>query len=968
MRIRFLVLVVAGVMPAADFAAGDSDVLDSRVRAYVPPTRVVWTSLNGQAYGNRSEVSNAESLVEAKFGQIPQQAWLRPSGCTLVNNGDPAGILLDFGRELHGGLQIGNGELLHGSKVRIRFGESVGEAMSSIGEKGATNDHAVRDGVYELPHIGALEIGNTGFRFVRIDLVTSGRVTLEYVRAISLMRPMARLGSFRSSDSRLNDVWETSVRTVHLCCQDYLWDGIKRDRLVWMGDAHPEARAILSVFGAAEILPESFDYVAAIHPPETHWMYGMPNYTLWYLRNVHDWYFYTGDETFLRSRRDYLAKTIEHVLKESFGEKAVFMTQGFIDWPTEHNKPAVAAGTRGLLAITLDNSAVMMDVTGDRDLAMRCREAAARVRCENSDPHGAKSAAALLALGGLRGAREMYDSVLGRDGHDGVSTFYGYYVLEAMSAAGENQRALDTVRDYWGAMLDMGATSFWEDFAICWTNNATRIDEIPVVGKKDIHGDFGEFCYPGYRHSLCHGWSSGPAAWCINRVLGIEQVDAGGATVRVNPFLGDLDWAEGSLATAKGVVRVRHEKRPDGTIGTKVDAPKGVEVVTGRPSSLRINSAYPGGNVRIISSDENSGVVELAPDLRDTIGHWFHFDFTVGGAEGKTLLFRFPQDGKPYLSTLGPAISQDGKTWRWLNADGRRHEPDNAFTFAFGPEDHIVRFAMSIPYGQKEWETFTSRWRDDPRVLRGVLCKSQSGMRDVEMLRVPCEANAEFFLVFTARHHACETTGDPPMEGALSELLSESEEGRWARQHAECVFIPFMDKDGVENGDQGKNRSPWDYNRDYAKGRYSSVRALKELILNESKGLKILFLDLHSPYVRSFEDCPEQDEVFTVGTERERLAEAWNRFRKEWANAQRGGALRYSGKFDLKPGHVYWNKMKRAWDSGVLSADEWVRTLPNTVLSTCCEFGYSLCGGVNTREAMQELGANMFKAVVRSVK
>mgnify|MGYP004627208373 FL=1 len=555
------------------------DQVDPRVRAYVAPTRVVWTSSNAGAYGTRSAVKNAEGLLAAKHGQVPEKAWLRPSGCTLVNNGDPAGVLLDFGRELHGGLQIGNSEFTHGSRVRIRFGESVGEAMADVGEKGATNDHAVRDAVYQLPHLGMLEIGNTGFRFVRIDLLSQGKATLEFVRAISLMRPMPRVGAFRSSDERLNRVWETAVRTVHLCCQDFLWDGIKRDRLVWMGDTHPETRAILAVFGAADVLRDSLDYAAATTPPETAWMNGMANYTLWFLRNTHDWYFYTGDAAYLKARRDYLVKTVEHVLAETFGEKAAFRTQGFLDWPTQHNKPAVDAGTRGLVAVALDNAAALMDVVGEAGVAARCRAAAAKVRAEKPDPHGAKSAAALLALGGLRDAKEMYRDVLGQNGHDGVSTFYGYYMLEAMSAAGEGRRALDTVRDYWGAMLDMGATSFWEDFNVAWTNNATRLDALPAAGKKDIHGDFGEFCYPGYRHSLCHGWSAGPAAWCINRVLGLEALDAGCRTVRVKPFLGDLAWAEGALATPRGPVRVRHERRADGTVETKVEAPGGVAIV-----------------------------------------------------------------------------------------------------------------------------------------------------------------------------------------------------------------------------------------------------------------------------------------------------------------------------------------------------------------------------------------------------
>ena len=79
--------------------------------------------------------------------------------------------------------------------------------------------------------------------------------------------------------------------------------------------------------------------------------------------------------------------------------------------------------------------------------------------------------------------------------------------------------------------------------------------------------------------SITDSMGSGPAAWCISHVLGIEALDVGGKTVRVRPFLGDLAWAEGALPTAQGVVRVRHEKRADGTIDTKIDAPPGVKIV-----------------------------------------------------------------------------------------------------------------------------------------------------------------------------------------------------------------------------------------------------------------------------------------------------------------------------------------------------------------------------------------------------
>jgi len=548
---------------AAPIAA--SGAVDPRVRTVMPPTRIVASSQG---------LRGTETLCGPRFGQVSEGAFGAGSGPVLKPG---EWIVVDFGRELHGSLQIGCGARSgRGARARVRFGESVAEAMSELGERGACNDHAIRDSVIDLPWFGQREIGESGFRFARIDNAGKGNLQLEYVRAVSVMRPMERLGSFRSSDERLNAVFETAVQTVHLCCQSYLWDGIKRDRLVWMGDTHPETMSVLAVFGAADVLPASLDYMAATTPPNK-WMNGMPTYTLWWLRNVAEWYRHTGDVNYLKKHAAYISATFDHVLT---GMKNDEWTAGtFLDWPTQHNKAAAKAGTQALALVCARETAFMADAIGDASLADKARSLAAKLEKLHPEPCGAKSSAALLALSGLRSPREMFDQELGRDGHDRVSTFYGYYMIEAMSAAGEQRRALDTVRDYWGGMLDVGATSFWEDFNLAWTNNCFRIDELPVAGKKDIHGDYGDFCYKGFRHSLCHGWSSGPAAWCIHRVLGIQPLEPGCTTVRVKPSLGDLAWAEGAYPTPMGPVRVRAEKKADGTIETTINAPEGVKVV-----------------------------------------------------------------------------------------------------------------------------------------------------------------------------------------------------------------------------------------------------------------------------------------------------------------------------------------------------------------------------------------------------
>ena len=595
-RVLGAAALVAAVATCGDVRA--SDVRDPRVRDYVSPVRVVATFPQDGA----CRVADVGKLLEPKRGQVCETRFGKAAGTRLANGGEPAGFLLDFGRELHGGVQLGmSPKGTPGARLRLRFGESIAEAMSDVGgEKNATNDHAMRDFEVEAPSFGTIEAGNTGFRFVRIDLVSPGEVGFEFVRAVSLMRPMARLGGFRCSDERLNRIFETAARTVHLCCQDYLWDGIKRDRLVWIGDMHPEERVVAAVFGAQPVVPDSIDYLAETTPPDE-WMNTIGTYTLWWIRCLADWYRYTGD-------RDYLAKHAAY-LKATFANLENYLTPSntfdglkrvFLDWPTEHNKPAVFAGTQALALLAWRDGAFLADALGDADFAARCRGCAARLETQRGrlEPHGSKQAAALLALSGLREPGEMFRECLGLDGTEGVATFYGYYMIEAMCEAGERQAALDTVRDYWGAMLDVGATSFWEDFSVDWTNNCFRIDEMPVAGKVDIHGDHGEFCYSGFRHSLCHGWSGGPAAWCINRILGLRPQDPGCRTVEFSPFLGDLDWAEGALALPDGgSVKVSVRKTHAGELETSVSAPPNVKIVGTLPTQWAMgNGEWGTGN------------------------------------------------------------------------------------------------------------------------------------------------------------------------------------------------------------------------------------------------------------------------------------------------------------------------------------------------------------------------------------
>ena len=339
---------------------------DTRVRTYITPTRIVWqqdsdhiTNCNfllnqgdGQAYwGAYYDYESIDTGLQGKKEKTVKAATY----CRLSStDGARPAILLDFGKELHGGVQLVTGAWPSHKpvKIRLRYGESVSEAMSDIdGKGGATNDHAIRDQELILPWLGVYETGNSGFRFVRIDLLdTDAILELKEVRAISIMRDIPYRGSFQCNDEKLNTIWRTGAYTVHLNMQNHLWDGIKRDRLVWIGDSYPEVMTVNSVFGYNEVVPKSLDLMRDI-TPLPHWMNaGFSSYSIWWLLCHYEWYRYHGNKAYLEQSRDYITALLRQLMTQIApdGQECLDGTR-FLDWPSNSNKDAIAAGLQALM-------------------------------------------------------------------------------------------------------------------------------------------------------------------------------------------------------------------------------------------------------------------------------------------------------------------------------------------------------------------------------------------------------------------------------------------------------------------------------------------------------------------------------------------------------------------------------------------------------------------------------------------
>jgi hypothetical protein len=287
-------------------------------------------------------------------------------------------------------------------------------------------------------------------------------------------------------------------------------------------------------------------------------------------------------------------------------------------------------------------------------------------------------------------------------------------------------------------------------------------------------------------------------------------------------------------------------------------------------TAVTIDADYPGGNIVVGRIDGDT--VALQQDLRDNSRWWFYWNFRVRDvAAGRTLTFRFTN--KNVFGTQGPAVSEDdGLTWAWLGTEAVK---GTSFSYTFPPDTKTVRFAFALPYQEADLRRFLARHEGRKHLVVHELCKTRKG-RSVERIHIGrLEGQPKHRVLITGRHHACESTASYVVEGLMEALLAGTEDGKWLRENVEVVVVPFMDKDGVEDGDQGKFRKPRDHNRDYAgRSLYPAVKTLRTFVPKWSAGRLSIALDFHSPSIRD-------RKIFQAGSSDQNI----------WAEQKRFGAI-----------------------------------------------------------------------------
>lgn len=251
---------------------------------------------------------------------------------------------------------------------------------------------------------------------------------------------------------------------------------------------------------------------------------------------------------------------------------------------------------------------------------------------------------------------------------------------------------------------------------------------------------------------------------------------------------------------------------------------------------MKIDKNFVSGNIEVLDISEDT--VTLERELRDTTPgcDWFYWAFRVCGAAGKTVSFRFPHEMR--VGYWGAAFSHDLIHWNWtgsrqLGVD-EEGNPFEAFTYTFGKDENEVYFAHNMIYIPQRFHTFCA----ENNLQIEEFCISNKG-RSIPCIRFGKGDNK---ILLTSRHHCCESTGTHVLESVLKDFLDNPIPG------FEVLCVPFVDYDGVIDGDQGKHRNPHDHNRDYPCDGSASIYTTCSELRGYADENQILFaFDFHSP-------------------------------------------------------------------------------------------------------------------------
>ncbi len=463
-------------------------------------------------------------------------------------------VLLDFGREVNGRLELQSNSNAP-AEVTVQYGESEEEALNE--------PYLGIDPVY-IPAHGTAYGPKSAFRYAIVRFVGGRETEFKTIRLDGIAYPVKYQGSFESSDPELNKMWTIGAYTAHLCMQDDIWDAPKRDRNRWMGDLDVSGRTIDDVFGDHFLMQDTLSRLIGPAPVKAH-VNRIPGYSAFWVSGEKMYYLHTGSMKQLESVHTRLVQLLNYMEKD-LNQQNMFsdLTHAwpFVDWSPEMNSydAQTRMATQFEYYAAFKDGAYLLRILHDDKNAQTFEEKADALKTAAQehmlDAKGSfgdrwqpNAYAVISGVANKNQYAAIWRNSLSDVGHVKynpyiITPYYNFYVVTAMAKMGHRKAALNWIRQYWGGMVQEGATSFWEGYDPTWYKGS------------NFHASLQADNMSGYNVSLAHGWSSGVTPWLMTQILGIRPTAGGFAKVDIRPDLLGLKWARGGEPTPHGVLSV----------------------------------------------------------------------------------------------------------------------------------------------------------------------------------------------------------------------------------------------------------------------------------------------------------------------------------------------------------------------------------------------------------------------------
>ncbi|MDR0541797.1 MAG: alpha-rhamnosidase [Dysgonamonadaceae bacterium] len=471
------------------------------------------------------------------------------------------GVLLDFGRETFGyvvfhGLK-GNGSL------NLYYGESKEEALDT--ERGETLDR------FTPNNSEAQDFTTPESRAFRYVYVENEGLTYDSVSMLYEYLPLKYKGRFRCSDELLNRIWDVSAYTLHLTTREFFIDGIKRDRWVWSGDACQSYLMNYYLFFDSSSVTRTLLSLRGKDPVTSH-INTIMDYTFYWFMGVYDYYRYTGDQSFIKLIYPRMQSLMDYCLSRRNPNGMMEGLAGdwvFIDWADFNMSKAGEVSFEQLLFYrSLQTMALCSGIVDKEEDKLKYKRLAEDlygklfsafwsdekkafvhnrekgIQSEQVTPFTNIFAVIFDCLDEKKTQVVKQNVLLNPNALKITTPYMRFYELEALCMLGEHRYVLQEIRNYWGGMLDLGATSFWEKY----NPDETGAEHWAMYGRP-------------YGKSLCHAWGASPLYLFGKYYLGVRPETEGYKTFSIRPVLGGLEWVDGAAPTPNGEIKVYRDKK-----------------------------------------------------------------------------------------------------------------------------------------------------------------------------------------------------------------------------------------------------------------------------------------------------------------------------------------------------------------------------------------------------------------------